>query len=409
MESPRIGQLLALVATLSGVIVYTSANGFMTGGLAIAGRQVGVGEIEIGAILGIGALVGVIIAPLWGYAAEIWSRRKLMLLAVPMITLGPAAMALITANSVLLPIAAVGFALGAARLVQAAFGAVSIPVAQAYIADMTTPGHRVSGMGLLSAVVSSGTLVGSALLWVTGRFGVVTGFATVAFFGAAACLLVVAFLPETGPRPKLQPDETSLPLAEIWPYLAITLVGFLSYTMVPPIFGLRLMDRFGLDGGAAAAQTGLVLTAGGLAVCIAQALIAVRSSWNVLMMLRAGTAGILLGLVMLLIAKDLLEMCVAMGVIGFAVGFIAPANLGAISLAAGRGAQGKVGGLNMAARGLGSAIGPVAGTALYRGSVDAPIFGSIVLVGILLLMAFLVPAPGNRKPFTSNVNNQSCS
>ncbi|VTZ59366.1 MFS transporter [Sinorhizobium medicae] len=409
MGSPRIRQLLELAATLSGVIVYTSANGFMTGGLAVAGRQVGVSEIEVGAILGLGALVGVVIAPLWGYAAEIWSRRKLMLLAVPMITLGPAAVAIITAHSALLPMAAVGFALGAARLVQAAFGAASIPVAQAFIANMTTPDHRVRGMGGLSAVVSSGTLIGSALLWVTGRFGVATGFAAVASFGAAACVLVFAFLPDAGPRMKLQPGETALPLVRISPYLLITFVGFISYTLVPPIFALRLMDRFGQEGGTAAAQTGFVLTVGVLAVCIAQALIAVRSNWNILIMLRAGAAGILLGLVMLLMATDLLEMCIAMGVIGFSVGFIAPANLGAISLAAGRGAQGKVGGLNMAARGLGTAIGPVVGTTLYSMSVDAPIYGSLVLVGILLVMTFLVPARDGRHLVVSAADNQSFS
>lgn len=79
-----------------------------------------------------------------------------------------------------------------------------------------------------------------------------------------------------------------------------------------------------------------------------------------------------------------------MGLIGFAVGFLAPAILGAISLISGDGDQGKIGGLNMAARGLGSAIGPVLGTMLYQQSPDAPIFGSLVLIiGVFSLTFFL--------------------
>ncbi|RCW81907.1 putative MFS family arabinose efflux permease [Phyllobacterium bourgognense] len=385
--------ILQMTAALSGVIVYTSANGFMTGGLAVAGREVGLSEVVIGFVLGIGAFIGVIAAPLWGYAAEIWSRRKLMLLAVPMVALGPAAMAVITAQSILISSVVAAAALTVARLVQAMFGAALIPVAQAYMADLTNPNHRIRGMGGLSAVISFGTLIGSVLLWGTGRHGVATGFAIVALLGVVATLLVFIFLPEAQSRTNLPVAERTLPLTRIAPYIAITLVGFTSYTVVPPILALRLMDKFGFAGGEAAATAGLILTVGVVAVCLAQVLIAARQNWNPSIMLRVGSASILGGLAMLLVADDVISMCIAMITIGFAVGFIAPANLGAISLHAGQGSQAKVAGLNMAARGLGSAIGPIIGTIMYKMDVDAPIYGSMILVSALLLLTVVVRTP----------------
>lgn len=380
---------LEMAAAFSGVVIYTSANGFMTGGLGIAGRQLGLTDIEVGLILGLGALIGVVAAPAWGYASELWSRRKLMLWAVPMVAFGPAIMAVVTGQFIVLSPTVSGITLGAARLIQAVFGAALIPLAQGYVADFTQPSRRVRGMGGLSAAISFGTLCGSALLWLTGRLGVVSGFAAISVFGLLACLMVFAFLPHAAPRPALPREETTLPLHKIWPYLAITLVGFTCYTTVPPIYALRLMDRFGMDGGTAAAQTGLVLTAGVLAVCLAQVLIAVRDFKSPRAMLRAGSAGIFFGLGMLLFSRDLLTMCFSMTVIGFAVGFLAPAVLGAISLLGGRGAQGKIGGINMAARGLGSGIGPVLGTTLYQANYDAPIWGSLILILIVLLLTFI--------------------
>ncbi|MBB3659463.1 MFS family permease [Rhizobium sp. BK650] len=361
----------------------------MTGGLGVAGRTLGLTDIEVGLILGLGAFIGVVAAPAWGYASEIWSRRKLMLLAVPMVVLGPAVMAIVTEQFLLLSAAVSGFVLGAARLIQAVFGAALIPVAQGYVADLTKPSHRVRGMGGLSAAISFGTLSGSVLLWLTGQLGVALGFAAISVFGLFACLMVLAYLPTALPRPALPRRETTLPLADIWPYLVITFVGFTCYTTVPPIFALRLMDRFGMDGGTAAAQTGMVLTVGVLAVCIAQVLIAVWGFKRPRAMLRAGSTGIFTGLAMLLFASDVLAMCLSMTVIGFAVGFLAPAVLGAISLLGGRGAQGKIGGINMAARGLGSALGPVLGTTLYQINPDAPILGSLALVTIVFILTFI--------------------
>ncbi len=396
LERTRVRPKVELAAALFGVTVYTSANGFMTGGLGVAGRQLGLSSVDVGLILGLGALVGVIASPAWGYAAEKWSRRTLTLCAVLMVALGPAIMAIVTGQFLLMSAAVAAFSLGAARLVQATFGAALIPVAQAYVAGLTEPARRIRGMGWLSAAISFGTLSGSILLWLTGQFGVVSGFAAIATLGIFAWLTASLYLPEALPRTRLAPDEMKLPLSAIWPYLVITFVGFTCYTTVPPIFALRLMDRFKMDAGTATAQTGLVLTVGVVAVCLAQALIAAGFFKRPLLMLRGGSIGIFGGLAMLVMAQSTLAMCLSMIVIGFAVGFLAPAVLGAISLLGGQGAQGKIGGVNMAARGLGSAAGPILGTNLYQASPDAPFWGSMALIVSVFLLTFLTRDASGR-------------
>ncbi len=73
-------------------------------------------------------------------------------------------MAVVTERFLLLSAAISGIVLGAARLIQAVFGAAVIPVAQGYMADFTERSRRVRGMGALSAAISFGTLSGSVLL-----------------------------------------------------------------------------------------------------------------------------------------------------------------------------------------------------------------------------------------------------
>ncbi len=406
-QGRRSRPLLELCAVLAGVIVYTSANGFMTGGLSVAGRQLGLGEVQVGLILGSGALAGVIAAPVWGYVTDVWNRRSLLLLAGSMGAVGPAAMAFITGKLVsLLPLVAGGI-LATARLIQAVFGAALIPAGQAYMAEVTHSSRRVSGMSILSAAISSGTLLGSLLLWLTGQFSVASGFAIIALLGVLACAAIAAFASKEVSH--LQPNsrESTLPYAKLWHYFAMTLIGFTCYTTVPPIFAVRLMDRHGMDAAMAVTQTGLVLTIGVFAVCLSQVFIAIQPKWRPAAMLRWGSVGIFVGLLLLLQAESLLGMCLAMGMIGFAVGFLAPAILGAISLISGDGVQGKIGGLNMAARGLGSAIGPILGTMLYQQSPDAPFFGSLVLIiGVFSLTFFSSAENGNGDMLSVDISSE---
>jgi MFS family permease len=376
----RISQLV----TLSAVIAYTAGNAFMSGGLGVAGREIGLSAIETGSILSFGALAGVLAAPLWGHASDTTSRRLLLLLVVPLVAAGPAIAAAVffwpwaLAASLAFPV------LAGARLVQAASGAALIPIAQSLTTETTTPQQRVSGMGMLGVAISLGTLAGSVLLWLTAGLGPGAGFAAVAGLGVAAFVLTVWLFRDSDRQPEMEPGERAVPLRLVWPNLAITFLGFLAYTMVQPVLGFRFMDAFGLGSAEAAGNAGLVLTAAAVMLVAVQFLVAARKNWEATPMLRTGSIAGLVGALLLWVAQDLIQLAAAMALVGIALGFMSPANLAHMSLVTGRGAQGKLGGLNVAARGLGVAAGPICGTFLYVWQPEAPFVVAAMIVTIIV-------------------------
>lgn len=383
------GALVVQLAAIAATVAYATANAFLAAGLGVAGRSIALGEIEVGTILSAGALAAVLAAPAWGYLSESTSRRRLMLIAVPVVTLTLAAMAVGYTLAPMLPVLAVVIWLALARVVQAAFAAALIPVAQSYVAELTLPGRRVSGMGLLSMAVSLGALCGALLLWTTAGFGFLAGLITITALCAIAYLIALVFLPETRSANAAPAEAGDVPLARIWPNFVITFFGFLAYTLVQPMLGYRLMDRMGLDSASAAGQAGLLLSVSALALIVAQTIVAIRQSWDAVAMLRIGGVCALVGSVALIYAQDVLGLALAMAAIGVALGFMLPANLGVISLATGSGAQGKVGGINMAARSLGVAAGPLTGAWLYSLTPDAPFWAAAALVAAVLALTLL--------------------
>lgn len=89
-------------------------------------------------------------------------------------------------------------------------------------------------------------------------------------------------------------------------------------------------------------------------------------------------------------------LLVAMSGLGGSMGMAAPAILGTISLQSGRGAQGKAGGVNAAARALGIAVGPITGTALYATNHTAPFAVAAVLLLLTVILSFCVNPVGRR-------------
>ena len=378
------------LAALLGTFIYTSGSAFLLGGVAAGGRAIGLGEVAAGVILSGGSLAAVVTAPGWGYAADRWGLRQLTLLALIMVAAAPAAMALAFGNAAQLTIAVVFAVLLAARLVQAAFGAALIPVTQTYVARLTSPDRRINGMGIMGAVVSSGTVIGSALLWLAAPLGMSAGFGIVAGLGVAAFAFAVYRLPEVTLEPSVATARESMPIGRIWPSLAVTVVGYAAYTMVQPLIGLRLMDRYGLATADAIGQAGLILTIGSLALVASQALVAaVRARWGTSTLLVGGSIAGLVCVFGAIVAPNVVALGVAMGLVGLSFGFVAPANLAMLSLLTGRRAQGRVGGINAAARGVGIALGPITGTLLYRSGHDLPFVVAAGLIGVMAVLGMV--------------------
>jgi predicted MFS family arabinose efflux permease len=242
----------------------------------------------------------------------------------------------------------------------------------------------------MSVVATMGTVCGTALLYVVAKPGVMVGFAAIAGLGLIALLLALVLLPEVAHQQTASaPDQRTVPFAKVWPNLAVTCFGYWSFTMVQPLIGFRLMDKFGFDTAGAIGQAGLILAGATLALVASQAVIAVLGKWRASGMLLFGSIGVFLGLCGLVAAQDVMWMVLAMIGVGLSLGFVIPANLGLISLSTGTGAQGKVSGINTAVRGVGIALGPITGTVLYRLHMDAPFYASAALVVIVIVLALI--------------------
>lgn len=379
-----------LWTVLLGVFVNTAAQAYLYATLPSVGRSIGLVETQTGLILGGGGLLGMLTAPAWGYLSERWGRRPVLVLAMSAVGVSPLVLALMLGGvaAALAAISVFLVVLGA-RSIQAAFGSALIPVSQAYIADITPSSDRTGGMGLLGAAISVGTIGGSALVWVIGGMSSVAGFALIAASAVLAFLLALVFLPEPERHVAKERDASTVPFRKLWPYFTITAFAMTAYSIVQPVMGLRLMDQLGLSQPEAIGLAGAAVTCTAVAMVIAQAILTPLLRWSPSVMVQAGGVGAVLGLVVVALGTDIVVILSAMTWLGLSLGLVLPGNLAAVSLATGSGAQGKVAGLNTVALGIGLAVGPIVGTAIYGVSYTAPFWLAAVLAFGVAAFAFV--------------------
>ncbi len=379
-----------LWTVLLGLFVNTAAQAFLYATLPAAGRGIGLVETQTGLILGGGAILGMLTAPVWGFLSERWGRRKVLVLAMSAVGISPTVLALMLGGvAATIPVIATFTILLCARSVQAAFGSALIPVSQAYVADVTPDDKRTAGMGILSATISIGTVTGAVLVWVVGGFSPAIGFGLIASAAILAFVLGFFMLPEPQRHVAAERSAHTVPFRKVWPFFTITALAMTANTIVQPVIGLRLMDQFGLPAAAAIGFAGATVTCTALAMMFSQAVLTAWLKWTPARMLRVGGLGAILGLSVLSLADNQMLIIGSMIVVGLSLGLVLPGNLAAMSLATGANAQGKVAGINTLALGVGLALGPIAGTAIYGISYTAPFWLAALLATGVAVIAFV--------------------
>ncbi len=205
-----------------------------------------------GALLASFSVAQFIFAPIWGRMSDRYGRRPLILLSL----VGSATSFLAFG---LAPNLAVLFI---ARVFAGILSAASLPTAQAYIADVTTPEKRAGGMAVLGAAFGLGFAIGPAIGGVMSRFSVFgqPALATPAFFAALLCLInfISAYflLPESNhdrtPKETIEKGLSDL-LPSIWrsmrhPQVGAQLTVFafttFAFTAVESSFSWLILLRF---------------------------------------------------------------------------------------------------------------------------------------------------------------------
>ncbi len=137
----------------------------------------------------------------WGWVSDRWGRRPVLLMSLTGSVV----------SFVWLGFAEALWMLFAARAVGGAFGA-TVPVAQAYVADITAPHERARGMGLIGAAFGLGFVLGPAIggLLAGGDAGdpnFRAPFLAAAAVSAVSVLVGLVLLPEPT-RHAARPPET---------------------------------------------------------------------------------------------------------------------------------------------------------------------------------------------------------
>lgn len=169
-------------------------------------------------------------APLWGALSDRHGRRPILLLSIGMGTLAMAGFA--WAPSLLW--------LFVFRALHGLFAA-NISVAQAIIADTTTPENRAKGMGMIGAAFGLGFTIGPFVGGELSDYGLATPIAAAAALQAFNFLLALAILPETrtGDAPSRQRPIDPAAFGRVLVHPVVGPIVTLSFLL---IFAFSMME-----------------------------------------------------------------------------------------------------------------------------------------------------------------------
>ncbi|MCC5887957.1 MAG: MFS transporter [Gammaproteobacteria bacterium] len=368
--------------------------------LAPLGREIGLTEVQITFIIGASALMVFLASPIWGRASDRFGRKRVLLFGLFGFAAGT-----VLFNSVLyagmtgvLTGTVLFAALVIARMLHAAVMAASMPAANAYMADITTPENRTKGMGAAGAANNLGAILGPAIagLAVISLLAPLWVMAVVALLNG---LFVWRFLPEppkphpAGPHPAgPHPPEHSAPRKpprlrytdrRILPFVVVGVVMFSGMALVQQTMGFRFQDVLELSAADTAKAVGLAMMGSAVFSLLAQGFVVQRLTLPPFTLLKLAMPLLILAFTLMALVESQLWLTVAMMIQGFGMGLAGPGFMAGASLAVSPQEQGSVAGVAGSCGPLGFAIGPLLGGALYQ---FGPALPYVVAAGVYVLL-----------------------
>jgi DHA1 family tetracycline resistance protein-like MFS transporter len=143
--------------------------------LPVFTKELGAANYQVGLIAMSYAVMNFLFAPFWGSLSDSFGRRPIILWSV-----------LITGLAYLLFSQTTNLWLLLLSRILAGIGSANLSVAQAYIADITTPEERAKSMGMIGAAFGLGFIIGPT---VGGYLKSISGFGQMDWVGYAAASL----------------------------------------------------------------------------------------------------------------------------------------------------------------------------------------------------------------------------
>ena len=367
--------------------------------LPIYARDFGADGAQVGLLVAVYSLVQLGMAPLWGRISDRIGRRPVIVLGL----LGSSAAYVVFAQADSLAM------LFASRIV-GGIGGSTIPVAQAYIADVTDPSRRAGNMGLIGAAFGLGFVIGPAL----GAFlaGASSGSPAAPGYAAAGlclanALAALAWLPESRTR---APGGSAAPTprfslgaalrdAAASRQIRLVLAGYLCITMgfsaLQPTLSLLALERFGMG----ARQAGLLFALLGVVSAVVQGGLVRRVTPRTgeRLLLLGSAAPFVAGLLVVGWSPSPGALLAGLALIGIGYGGAVPSVLALLSRAAHPERQGAALGVGQSVGSLARVAGPLLAGSLFDVRHALPYLAAAALItaGALVSSRLVQPQAGS--------------
>ncbi len=347
------------------------------------GREVGLLEIQVGAIIAASSLVFFFAGPYWGRASDRFGRRKVFLIGQLGYVIGGSLFAAsfwFALEGLMAPFYA-WLCMIAARMTQATLMSASQPAAGAYVADITGAGSRAKGLARIGAANNLGSIAGPAI---GGLLAMVSLLAP--FILAVACVAVAAVLswiylpsapraPSQAPRPKVGFTDPRL-----LPWIIPGILMFMGAAVVQQTLSFRIQDSLHLDAAAGASAFGYTMVGSAVAGLLAQSVIVQRVSLPPAGWLGIGLPLITVALLIMAVFVSFNAFLFANVCMGLGMGFAGAGFSAGASLAVSAEEQGGVAGISAACSSAGWIVGPLIGPGLYRLMPELPFLLTALMV-----------------------------
>lgn len=336
-----------------------------------------------GVLLASYSLMSFIFTPIVSRLSDRYGRRKILLTALAVSSLAY-------------------FVFGSANIIWLLFlgrmlsgtTAATVPVAQAYIADVTTPNNRLRYMGLLGAAAGIAFILGPAI---GGTLSNLFGYGIPSFLASALALtnLVLAYFRLPEPT-SFNIKKTVIPFnallkvlrtRKIILLLTVYFLFFASFVFLQSVLSPWLMLVFGFG----SLQVGLIFFfIGGASVSTQSILLpALSKKLSQLTLTILGIIVLTIGLVALVPVQNLAFLLIVAAVISFGFGTQIVTLNTLISINTPIDAQGGSLGVAWAIAGLAQTITPILATTAFTFGVSRGIDGLAFLVSAVISVATL--------------------
>ncbi len=338
--------------------------------LAPLGREVGLGEVQIGLIITCSSLAFTLTSPVWGRTSDRWGRKPVLLLGLSGYTFGCLLFATVLFYGLtgLLSGLTLYLLVITSRVLMAALMSAAPSAASAYIADTTSAAQRVAGMGRLGAARTLGAILGPAMCGLFAIIGLLTPLfiaAGITLFSTVLIAIVLREPPRTAPKATTN-RKLKLFDKRYFPYILVGFLTFFAFSMTTQTIGFYIQDRFVLDGKATAQVIGMGMMVAAAMSFFSQAFLAGRLKMNPIRLMTLGLPVMMVGFALLLFANSIATLVIFMGVLGLGIGMVSPGFTAGASLAVSSEEQGAVSGMISACPSAGFVFGPIVGTSLYQ-------------------------------------------